>query len=261
MKAPDLAHAFVMLDRFFFYRLQETAKFQNLCVRLKQQLEDNAALVDFQTLCEAGAEGDELLWLLKGCEGLPGFSDTFEVFGWPAAELTKGLATIQKAARVIEKTKRHPFGLLTRHVGRAADLDKDLRSYGQLVREARSDFGHQSQWFLNIAKARLVTHVLHRTNQDPYDMNADPHDKEVSGLIAAMTGTAYIASAQRQWRRKYGELIRDNSLDPYTVMDRAGREKQRQLWNELATREPEFFRGYEKWIDTHEALERSRNRK
>lgn len=79
---------------------------------------------------------------------------------------------------MIEKMKIHPFGLLAGYTALPSDLDKSLRSYIALARAARGHFGHGSQWFLNVAKARLVIHVTHRSK-------GDPHDGEVSGLIAA----------------------------------------------------------------------------
>jgi hypothetical protein len=115
MKANDLAHAYVNLDRFVFFQLQTSSVLQSRCAEVKQALRKNEGLADFEKLCEAGAEGDELLWLLAGCAGVPGFSHTVDVFGWSAAELKKGLTAVEKAASVIEKMQRHPFGLLARH--------------------------------------------------------------------------------------------------------------------------------------------------
>ena len=92
----------------------------------------------FEKLREAGAEGEELFWLLAGCQGLRGFTQTEEVFGWSAPQLRKGLATIEKAASVIQKMQRRPFGLLARYADsiNASGLDNDLRSYVALARTA-----------------------------------------------------------------------------------------------------------------------------
>jgi hypothetical protein len=70
------------------------------------------------------------------------------------------------------------------------ELYKSLRSYLALARAAQGDFGRGSYWFLNVAKARLVIHVSHK-------IKGHFRDNEVSGLIAAMTDTAYNAAAQR----------------------------------------------------------------
>jgi hypothetical protein len=256
MKALELAKAYVQLDRFVSFQLQDSSVFQSRCDEVRQRLRKNEGLPDFEKLCDAGAEGDELLWLLAGCDGLPGFTLTLEVFGWSAQELKKGLAAVEKAASVIEKIQCHPFGLLARHaesVLGSSGLEQDLSAYLALARAA-SDFGHRSKWFLNIAKARLVIHVTHRTK-------GGPHDSEVSGLVAAMTSTDYNADAQRRWRQKHNDLIRDAQLDPYTTKGQAGRDQVRRSCEEIAAREPEFFQGFTKFVDDYWAVARSRNRK
>jgi hypothetical protein len=107
---------------------------------------------DLRDLCEARAERDELLWLLHGCDGLPGFTRTEEVFGLAAQDLRNPLATIERAANAIERMYSYTFGLLARHT-LTSSLDEELRSYVALARQPRTDFGHGSQWFLNIAKS------------------------------------------------------------------------------------------------------------
>lgn len=249
MSSMDLARAYVALDRFAFFHREKYSALQNLCATAEQRLRENDGLTDFETLCDAGAEDGELLWLLGGYGGLPGFirNRTLEIFGWSPPQLTRGLAAIEKAASVIEKIQSHPFGLLARHAGAATCPHKDhLRSYVTLARAARSDF-RRSEWFRNIAKARLVIHVTHRTK-------GAPHDKEISGLIAAISHTDYNAGAQCRWRQTHGELFRDASLDPYTVMGQARREDVRQSWKMIATSAPEFFSGFDKWMADYEAL-------
>src|ERR1700756_763967 len=81
MKAIGLAHSYVTLDRFVFYKLQKSSDFQNRCSWVKQRLKEGEGPTDFKNLCEASAESDELLWLLAGCDGLPGFTKMSEVFG------------------------------------------------------------------------------------------------------------------------------------------------------------------------------------
>lgn len=254
MKKPELAHAYVTLDRFVFFQLQKSSRLRDLNAKIKQRIKENEGSEDFRRLCNAGAEEDELLWLLGGCEGLPGFAVTQECFGWTTEELTKGLDAIEKAASVIQKMQSHTFGILARYTPYGTNLDKNLRSYLVLAREARRDFGHRSEWFLNIAKARLVIHVNHRTN-------GDPHDREVSGLIAAITGSNYNADAQRRWRNKHRELFLDNTLDPYTVKGHAGRELVLEQWNALAVKAPEFYGGFDSWVSDYAALNRFRQRK
>jgi hypothetical protein len=256
MKAPDLACAYVTLDRYLFFQLQNTGTFERSCEEVRNRLKINEGLPDLDKLCAAGAESSELLWILRGCEGLPGFSSTSDVFGWSAPELKKGLARIEEAASFIEKVAHYPFGLLAAHTSNlTSGLQKSLRSYLELARAAQSDFGHGSFWFLNIAKARLVIHVRHRTK-------GNLHDKAISGLIAAITRSDYDEHDQRQWRRKYPGLIgKDSSLDPYTLVSHRKREQKRQFWQDIAAQEPEFFKVFENCLADTAALNRSRRRR
>jgi len=254
VKAPDLARAYVNLDRFVLFRLQSVSSIEGYCAVVKLRLRESGALEDFQALCDAGAEGDELLWILKGCEGLPGLTRLNELFGRSALELRRDLAALEKAARVIDEIRVSPFGLLARHAAsvRSSGLEKDLGDYVALAHAARSDFGHGSKWFLNIAKARLVIHVTHKTKRN--------HDKEISGLIAGITGTDYDATAQSQWRHAHVDLVRDTSLDPYTIMTPAGREDVGKSWDRIAAQDPEFFEGFRSYAADYAELAQSRHR-
>jgi hypothetical protein len=255
VKAPDLVHAYVKLDRLVFFRLQITSLFESCCAQIKQRLGENDGLGDFEKLCELGAESHELLWLLRSCEGLPGCKSAAELFGWSAKELNKSLFVMEHAASVIEKMQRHPFGLLARNASvDGKELYKSLRSYLALARAAQGDFGRGSYWFLNVAKARLVIHVSHK-------IKGHFRDKEVSGLIAAMTDTAYNAAAQSQWRHTHEDLIQDPSLDPYTTMGEAERAQVRANWEYIASQAAEFFECFEAWAADHEALIRWRGNK
>jgi hypothetical protein len=255
LDAFSLAHAYVALDRFVFFQVQSALTFESCCEKVRERLSDvPGGLKDFDDLCAAGAEASELLWLLNGCEGLAGFTHTDQVFGWSAEELTNGLKVIEEAASVIEKVQRHPFGILAVQTpGVSQGLEKTLMAYVALARGARSDFGHGSDWFLNIAKARLVIHVTHRTK-------GVVHDREISGLIAATTGSEYSPSAQSQWRHKHNDLIRDSSLDPYTVMTPAQREERREAWKQIAEQDPEFFEGFSRWVADYNGITKARSR-
>jgi hypothetical protein len=253
MEDLGLARAYVSLDRFVYFRLQNASTFVNVCEDVREQLREvRGSLDDFKELCEAGADSDELLWLLHGCEGLAGFTDTQEVFGWTAKELSKALATVETAASAIEKMRYCPFGLIAVQTPDVRQgLEKTLRAYVALARAARRDFGYRSDWFLNIAKARLVIHVAQRTN-------GAFHDREISGVISAVIGTNYDAATQSRWRHKYRNLVRDASLDPYTVMTPAERESRRKSWEQTAAQAPEFYDGFGEWVAAHNGITEAR---
>jgi hypothetical protein len=102
-------------------------------------------------------------------------------------------------------------------------LVEHLRSYVTLARLAKRCLLHRSEWFLNIAKARLVIHVRHWTG--------DPHDKEVSGLIAAVTGKEdYGQENQKRWRKKYNYFVSDTQLDPWTIAVAEKREEIKRVF-------------------------------
>ena len=75
-----------------------------------------------------------------------------------------------------------------------------------------------------------------------------------------MTGTDYNADAQRRWRHGHKELIQDAGLDPYTIMGQGGREQVRQSWKQIAIREPDFFKGFDKFTEDYKALAQTRLR-
>jgi hypothetical protein len=255
LEAFALARAYVDMDRFVFFQRQNDSTFVNCCEKVRRCLSQvPGAVKDFDDLCKAGADKDEVLWLLYGCGGLPGFWQTGQVFGLTAEQLTKGLATIEKAAIVIGKMERHPFGTLAAETPNVSPgLEKTLRDYVAIVRAARRDFSRGSHWFLNIAKARLVVHVIHYTS-------GAVHDREISGLIAAVTGDEYATTAQTQWRHKHNHLIQD-TLDPYTVMTPQQREHRKELWKQIQVQAPELSEGFNRSMAGYNLIGKARTRK
>lgn len=234
MQVPALAHAYVTLDRLAFRQLQRLSTLDDYYSQIKKRLNEYEALADLEELCRAGAEETEVLWLLAGCDGLPGFSDSLEAFGWSAPQLERGLDVIEKAARVIEKMQSHPFGVLSSiAIVSCESIPRDLIVYAKLARAGQADFSHRSEWFLNIAKARLVAHVTHHAN-------SEPHDKEISSLIAAMNDSDYNADAQRRWRHTHGQLIQDTMLDPYTNQTQMQRQASGRLMEDMIDSTPDF---------------------
>jgi hypothetical protein len=261
MKAIALAQAYVTLDRLVFYQFRQSQDLSKCYDYARRRLKEQEGWTDLQELCGAGAEEEEILWLLLGCEGLPGFKAARKVFGRPSKQLKKGLSAIEQSAQFIKKTRRHPFGILFQTANPlAADLPEHLRSWAAFVWAAQRDFGHRSHWFLNIAKARLVIHVKR------WAQNHDPHDREVSGLIAAMTCTDYNADAQRRWRQKHPGLIQNVWLDPYTTKTREEREDSIRVLSDVSAQHPEIARsishclsGFVRLIESR--VRNSRNRK
>jgi hypothetical protein len=245
MGAQHLEQAYVKLDRSIFLELKDSSDLRELFSGAEKRLEERHALGNFQTLCAAGAEPEQVLWILSGLEGLPELRNTFELFGWPAKELAKHLESIELTASLIEKTRSYPFGMLVQAslLLSAQQLPEDLRAYASMARAAQGSFGHNAQWFLNIAKARLVQHVTHRT------VGGQPHDKEVSGLIAAMTGSdSYDEGSQKRWRHKHKGLVGNNWLDPYLTWSSEDRENAIRQHKELCSQYPEVRECFKKLV-------------
>jgi hypothetical protein len=244
-----LVHSYVTMDRWAFQQL-EGAKLDEICQKVKQRLRDEGGYEAFEALRQTpGIEEREILWFLAGCEGAPGFgprvrleprdtkakkqnkgisrvSPTAQLFGRSAEQLKRNLSRIREAASIIENIQSSPFGPLgATTIGSIFSTPDALREYASLIEAAQSDFGQGTEWFLNVAKARLVIHVTHWTG--------DSHDKEVSAIIAAMTGNeSYGQENQKTWRRKYNYLVGDTQLDPYTTRSSAEREQVKRVQNE-----------------------------
>jgi hypothetical protein len=231
MQATDnLVKAYVQLDRYVYYKETGTNAFADHCAKVKAKLRECCALEDFDTLVKANADANELFWLLGGCAGLPGAS----------IDLKETMRAIRKAIETFKWLEANFVGSLLGQVGPTnfSWLRRHLEATLSTIEAAKSGFGRRTHWFLNIAKARLVVHVLHHTD--------DLHDKEISSLVAAMTDSSYDATAQNRWRHAHAGLICD-SIDPTTVMSPADRERGWIDWQEVAAGVPEFDAAYRQW--------------
>jgi len=247
MRAFALAHDYVTMDRWVFRQLKGPA-LDEICETVKKRLKDEGGHTALAALCQTPeVEEREILWILAGCEGLSGFggrvrvesrnaktknqnrdrprvSPTAQLFGRKPEQLSKNLKNIRETASIIESIQRSTFGPMAKFL--ISSTPYTLRSYASLIEAAQSDFGHGTEWFLNISKARLVIHVKHWTG--------DPHDKEVSSLIAAIIGNEdYGRENQKRWREKYNHLVSDRQLDPYTILTAAERAQRNQEVDEL----------------------------
>lgn len=216
MNARALVEGYVWLDRSLLFRLQNdrelTSAFQGVLDAVSTLLEKRGAWDDLENLCQAGCEREEVLWLLGGCDGVPGITSSEGLFGRGADELRKNLRDIRHAADVISNLNRQPFGHLLRgsiSLGSLPDLPEHLRLYAAAVGAAQADFVG-SDWYLNIAKARLSDHVTYKTDAG----RTRKRDKEISSLIGAITNTSYGADAHRRWRHQHNDLLGNRTTDP-----------------------------------------------
>ena len=243
MEARVLVEAYVCMDRLLLHYLRQSPEHRKV-------LQDTLAAVEQQTstyakggeslnrLCNSGCEREELVWLLRGCDGraLAGLTSAQELFGRPAELLKTNLNALEEAASILESINGQPFGILLRGTVLLdlMQLPDSLRLYVAAVEAAKRDFFHGAEWFLNIAKARLVDHVNYKT--------ASWSDEEVSTLIGAVARKqSYPAYIHRQWRYQHKYLIGDprvdpsgsNVIDPYTVWSAARRAEWQASMQEI----------------------------
>ncbi len=158
------------------------------------------------------------------------------LFGISPRGLQKLWTQIEKTAVQIEKINKQRLisYLLTYSASELKnyrELPDALLAYSQLLQRGAQSFGNRSHPFLNAVKARLTRYVVNSANGDLFEkkrarhnkkkaenMWDDPsancfHDKEVSALIAAMTGNDYDGSTHKTWRGKHYKRLRSIDSD------------------------------------------------
>jgi len=139
MEARAFAEAYVHMDRLLHCDLRQSPEksrlLQEALVAVERQISLHArASEHLQSLCDQGCERGELLWILLGCDGLPGLRSSPELFGRNADQLNRNLVAIQEAANIIENINRYPFGVLLRGtmLFRLSELPNDRLSAATL---------------------------------------------------------------------------------------------------------------------------------
>jgi hypothetical protein len=267
----ELARAFVSLDRatFRYLKMKHRDLFDNVLKMTKARIRDGNGLPNLRNLCDVGCECEELLWLLAGCCGQAIILNTQQIFSRDAKSLNRNLQEIRNCADLVANLDRSLFGALLRGTPSSATFQfvpENLRTMADLAEAAKRDFKN-AEWFLGIAKVRITDHVTYKT------CSGDPHDNEVSGLIAAASGKEYNSDAHRRFRMKYRDLFSDrnrdpnglNSLDPYTVRADSLRQETIQALTQGMNEHAELRQAVENCVRTFarltDATSRRANRK
>jgi hypothetical protein len=233
-KRREIARAYVELDRVFYCNPINRDSVRKRLDEVKRAIKvAPAAPAALKELCQAGADEEEILWLLSGCRSKHVFGNTEEAFGLSADELTHTLVSARNLANVLNQMRRYTFGVLLDRVLLAHRLPETLQEVVRLASAAKGTFGHRSEWFLNIAKARLVIHIRSQTKGRTYD-------QAIADLVSAVLCVTYDASAQSSWRRKHDYLIDRPYIDGETAMSRSERRKKRKVWEEIAANFPDI---------------------
>jgi len=221
--ARELAHGYCFLDRalFCYLKMNDPALLKRALAAVEERVKDGNGRTNLERLCEEGCEREELVWLSLGCWDRVRVLTTEQLFGRNIDQVNKNLELIRNCANVTASWRQSVFGALFRSVpGTLQLLPEHLRNLAELAEAAKRDFKN-AQWFLSLAKIRITDHVTYKAR------DGEPHDADVSGLIAAVSGSDYNADAHRRFRTnaRYRKLLSHkdhdpsgyHSLDPYTV--------------------------------------------
>jgi hypothetical protein len=225
----SLARACVTFDRcaFHFLKMSDPIAFDRVLKASEARVKAGGGFADFNSLWKEGCDREELLWLLVSCRDT--IVNIRNVFGQLGPSLSQNLKKIRRCADFVERLNCTLFGALAKATPGGTQLKylpETLRKLAELAENAKREFKN-AKWFLRIAKVRLTDHVIFKCR------NGEPHDKQVSGLIAAVTGKDYSEDAQRRFRHKYKHLLSNRyadpdgnrALDPYTVRSDPKRQK------------------------------------
>ena len=177
--------------------------YQRCCEKTLLKIEEQSAMGSFQDLCKAGCDHTDLLYLLGTCENR-GVQSTVKLTGYDSEELTIKLKMIRECARTLEEINKRELGLIiqdTRHFKKHDRLPVVLHEYAGLVEHAARHLGGKTDFYLHVAKGRLIHYVREKTGAY--------HDKEVAETLAAVLDSAYSESDHRGWRNTYHKRISD----------------------------------------------------
>ena len=253
MVASELAKAYCFLDRrvFLYSKMIDPPLLERTLGAVEKQVRKGHGAGDLTQLYqEEGCERDELLWLLLGCWGPALVLNCQQLFGWESDQLKKNLDLIRNCADVTASLRRTTFGVLLQAAATTLQsLPENLRDLAKMAEAAKQEFKN-AEWFRSLAKIRITDHVTYKSNDHK------PHDKQVSGLIAAVTGKDYDADAHRRFRNKYRELLSDRerdpdglaSVDPYTVRNDSRRQETISGLEQSMKETPEFSQVFQSYV-------------
>jgi hypothetical protein len=188
-----------------FIREQMPGILAGIANHARQKIEHHNAMGSLHKLGTAGCDDTELLFLLGACENR-GVQSAIKLTGYDSEELTAKLKLMVTCAQVIAEINRREFGLLVkdrRHFRQHERLSSTLRQYRALVEHAVKHLGGKTDFYLHVAKGRIIHYVREHTGSY--------HDSEVSELIAAALGSHYTEEDHRGWRIAYHKRIQTHS--------------------------------------------------
>ena len=206
-------YVFKHVPRFVDNVIQETEN------RIQKAIKNNELAVGkygkrsvdpLKFLCDQGCPRRELLYLLGMCENR-GVANSLKMTGFDSEDLNKLLYTIRLVADDLWTLSGSEFGaFLEMEEGSTLfnllRVPEMLREYASLIEHAVEFVGGKSDFYLHLARARLLSFVKKHTGK--------PYDVHVARLLSVMLGAEYGNVNHRMWRDKLEKTLLKYEPDP-----------------------------------------------
>ena len=159
-------------------------------------IQEHNALGDLQRLVKWGCRESAIMGILWGLQtGFPYRDNLTKWAGMDAKKLKELARDARDCATRLQIVNSHHLGYVMGQ-GEVGSLFRSLPTlltgYAKVLEREAREGGPKRHTVRQTNKAMLVQYVSETTGQ--------PHDEEVSALIAAVTGEQYTTDAHRVWR-------------------------------------------------------------
>lgn len=161
-------------------------------------------------LCEEGCPRRELLYLLGMCENR-GVTNSLRMTGFDSEDRKKLVADIRAVADDLWALSGYELGAYLEMEERSTlfnllRVPEMLREYASLIEHAVDFIGGKSDFYLHLARSRLLSFVRMHTGK--------PHDAKVASLLSVVLGPEYGKTNHRVWRDKLEKTLMHYQPDP-----------------------------------------------
>jgi hypothetical protein len=161
-------------------------------------------------LCDQGCPRRELLYLLGMCENR-GVANSLKLTGFDSESLNNLLDDVRAVADNLWTLSGYEFGAYLEIEERSTlfsllRVPEMLREYASLIEHAVDFIGGKSDFYLHLARARLLGFVKMHTGK--------PYDVHVARLLSVMLGDEYGNVNHRVWRDKFENTLAHYQPDP-----------------------------------------------
>ena len=161
-------------------------------------------------LCEKGCPRRKLLYLLGMCENR-GVTNSAKMTGFDSEDLNRLVDGIRAVADSLWALSGYEFGSyleIEEHstLFNLLRVPEMLREYASLIEHAVDFIGGKSDFYLHLARARLLNFVKEHTGK--------PYDVHVARLLSVIIGVHYGKDNHRVWRDKLEKELLHYEPDP-----------------------------------------------